>query len=102
MTSWRDGQNHLQRAWTESPLLVGAASVVLGAMVGLALPETDHENQLMGEARDIMMETVEDTVREKVDRVQQVATNAANAAKSAVGLSSTEDSATNTGAADGL
>jgi gas vesicle protein len=90
------GQNPLQRTWNESPLLMGAASAVFGALVGLAIPESERENQLMGEARDSVIDTVQETVREKVDRVQQVATDAVSAvqdaAKSAVGLTSSEDS----------
>jgi hypothetical protein len=92
----RDRQNPLLRTWNESPLLVGAASAVLGAMVGLAIPETERENQLMGDARDTLMETVQETVRDKVSRVQQVTTDAAKAvqdgAMSAVGLTAPEDS----------
>jgi hypothetical protein len=83
---------YVQRTWNENPLLVGAASAVLGALVGLAVPETEREHQLMGEARDNMVETVQDTVRDKVNQVQQAATNAVNtvkdAATAAVGASS--------------
>lgn len=83
-----------RRTWEQSPLLIGAASAVLGAIIGFAVPETERENQLMGEARDSMVETVQGTVREKVDQVQQAATDAVsnvqNAAKSVVGLASPE------------
>jgi hypothetical protein len=82
--------NQLRRTWNESPLLIGAAAAVLGAIIGLSVPETERENELMGETRDNMLETVQDTVRDKVTEVQQAATNAAtlveDAAKSAVGL----------------
>lgn len=89
-------QRHLRRAWDENPLVLGAASMVLGAVVGLAIPETERENDLMGESRDNLLETVQDTVKEKVTQVQEAATNAVGqvqeAAKSAVGLS--DDSST--------
>jgi hypothetical protein len=82
--------NQLRRTWNESPLLIGAAAAVLGAIVGLTIPETERENELMGETRDTMLDTVQETVRDKVTEVQQAATNAAtlvqDAAKSAVGL----------------
>lgn len=74
-------QNQLRRTWDESPLLIGAASAVIGAIVGLAIPETERENQMLGEARDSMVESVQGTVREKVNEVQQAATNAANTVK---------------------
>jgi hypothetical protein len=84
----------LRRSWNENPLLIGAAACVAGAIVGLAVPETERENELMGSARDGMIETVQETVREKVDQVQQAATDAAGtvqeAAKSAVGLTGTD------------
>ena len=82
----------LRRTWNETPLLIGAASAILGAIVGLTVPETNRENQLMGETRDNMLDTVQETVRDKVNQVQQAATDAAGivqeAAKNAVGLPS--------------
>ena len=84
-------QRHLRRAWDQNPLVLGAACLAMGAVVGLAVPETERENELMGESRDNLIETVQDTVKEKVNQVQQAATNAVgqvqDAAKSAVGLS---------------
>ena len=72
----RRAQRQLQNAWQESPLLVGAASAVLGAIIGMALPQTEKENELMGEARDTAVEGVQQTVRETVERVQDAATSA--------------------------
>lgn len=86
----------LRRTWNETPLLIGAAAAVLGAIVGLTIPETERENELMGETRDSMLDTVQETVRDKVTEVQQAATNAASlvqdAAKSAVGLGEADSS----------
>lgn len=84
--------SQLRRTWRETPLLIGAASAILGAIVGLTVPATNRENQLMGETRDNMLDTVQETVRDKVTQVQRAATDAAgiveDAAKSAVGLAS--------------
>jgi hypothetical protein len=83
-------QHRLRRSWNQSPLLVGAAAAVAGAIVGLAIPETEAEQELMGEARDSMISTVQNTAREKINDVQEAASNAMGtvqeAAKSAVGL----------------
>jgi len=93
-----DGElgTYLQRTWNENPLVLGVASAVAGALVGLGLPETDRENRWMGETRDSMVEAAQETVREKVEEVQHAATTAVNsvqeAAKSAVGLGSEEAS----------
>jgi hypothetical protein len=67
----RRAQNQLQRMLEDSPLLVGAGALLIGAAFGLAVPETEVENQWMGEAGD----TVRGTVKE---RTQQIAQNAAS------------------------
>jgi hypothetical protein len=79
-------QTGLQRAWDDNPLLIGAASAALGALVGLVVPETEAENEWMGERRDEMIEGVQQAVREKVDDVQKAATSAADQVKEAVGI----------------
>jgi hypothetical protein len=90
----------VRRTWSENPLIVGAAATVLGVVVGLAIPETVRENELMGDTRDNMLETVQDAVRDRVTKVQDAASSAANlvqdAAKGAVGLTS-KDSTTSEG-----
>ena len=90
----RGTQENLRRTWNENPLLVGAACAVIGAVAGLAIPETEREHRLMGETRDNLVETVQDTVRDKVEKVQEAASNAVStvqdAAATAVGLKSGE------------
>ena len=91
----RRTQNQLQRLMRENPLLAGAAAVVIGAAVGMALPETERENELMGEARDNVVDNVQHMARNAADRVQQaagnVATNAAsNVAAAAISGSGSE------------
>jgi gas vesicle protein len=91
----RRQQRQIRRTWDENPLIVGAASLVLGTVVGLAIPATERENQLMGDARDSMVESVQDKVREKVDEVQEVAAKTVDTVKDAAanltGLSSSSD-----------
>lgn len=86
----RGTQDQLRRTWNENPLIVGAACAVLGAVAGLAIPETEREHRLMGETRDNLVETVQDTVRDKVEKVQEAASNAVgtvqDAAANVVGL----------------
>ena len=78
-------QSQLQRTWNENPLLIAAASAVIGALVGLAIPETERENRMMGEARDNVVEGVQQMAKETAKKVQNAA---ATAATSAVGLTS--------------
>lgn len=74
-TSYR-AQNQLQRAINENPLAVGAAAAILGAAVGLALPETERENEWMGEARDTVVDRAQELAREAKDKVTNAASDA--------------------------
>lgn len=70
----RQGRNELQRMMEDNPLLVGAGAFAAGAIIGIALPETERENEWMGEARDAV-----------IDRAQEAAANATSQAKDAAG-----------------
>lgn len=60
----------------ENPLAVGAVALALGAAVGMALPSTRVEGQLMGEHKQQLLQKAQDTAGELVDKVKQVATEA--------------------------
>ena len=53
-----------QRQLQDRPLAIGAAAVAIGTMVGCALPRTDAEDQLMGEARNSVLSRAGDAVHE--------------------------------------
>lgn len=69
-------EDSLQSALRTNPLAVGAVTLALGTAIGLALPQTQRENQLMGEARDTLLERAQDFAQETVEKVQNVATEA--------------------------
>jgi hypothetical protein len=69
-------EDRLGRALQDNPLAVGAVALALGAAVGLALPLTERENQLMGEARDTLVERAQEFAQDTMDKVQHVATEA--------------------------
>ena len=69
-----------QRVLRENPLAVGTLAVGVGAAVGLAIPETSKEHEVMGEARDNLV----DKAQEKVQETQQKAQRVAEEAQSAV------------------
>ena len=69
----RRAQNQLQRMMEDSPLLVGAGALMIGAAFGLAVPETEVENQWMGEARDTVMERTQEMAQNAASQVQQAA-----------------------------
>jgi hypothetical protein len=76
-------QRGVQRLLQENPLAVGAAAVAAGAAVGLAIPGTRRENQLMGEARDNLMGKAQASAQETMHKVQRVAQEAQSAAQAA-------------------
>jgi len=56
-----------------SPLATGAIAAAVGLAVGLAIPETERENEVLGEARDSMIDRGRDAVRTAAERVQSAA-----------------------------
>ena len=57
----------------ENPLVVGAIALAIGAAVGLAIPSTRAENQLMGRTRDNLLQQAKESANEAVEKVQKVA-----------------------------
>ena len=73
----RRRQNQVQRMVQENPLLVGAGALMLGVAFGLAVPETEAENDLMGPTRDNMVDRARDMAHDAATEVQEAATEAA-------------------------
>lgn len=64
----------------ERPLAVGAMALGLGAAVGMLVPGTYRENRMMGEARDQLVEKVQDKAQDLAMRAQIVAEEAIDTA----------------------
>lgn len=62
----------------ENPLAIGAVAFAVGAVVGLAIPATEYENEIAGEARENLISKVKDSVNETVDKVKNIAGEAKN------------------------
>ncbi|MCA1717374.1 MAG: DUF3618 domain-containing protein, partial [Actinobacteria bacterium] len=77
----RRASGGFQRMLQENPLVVGALAVGTGAAVGLAIPETAKEHEVMGEARDTFVEKAQEKAEEAQQKVQRVAEEAQSAAK---------------------
>ena len=75
----------MQRMLRENPLTTGALAVGLGAAVGLAIPETRKEHEVMGEARDNLVEKAQGKAQEAQEKVQRVAEEARSAAEEEAG-----------------
>lgn len=72
-TKAQDTYNHYLE---EKPWAIGAVALAAGAAVGLAIPSTRYEGELMGEARVNLMEKAQDTAGDLVDKAKQVASEA--------------------------
>jgi ElaB/YqjD/DUF883 family membrane-anchored ribosome-binding protein len=77
----RRASGGFQRMLRENPLSVGALAAGVGAAVGLAIPETTKEHEVMGETRDNLVETVQEKAQDAQQKVQRVAEEAQSAAK---------------------
>jgi ElaB/YqjD/DUF883 family membrane-anchored ribosome-binding protein len=75
--------NQLERMVRDNPLMVGAIAAAVGAAVGLIVPETQREHELMGDARDQLFEKAKETATEAKERVEQAAVRAQDAAQKA-------------------
>lgn len=66
-------QDQYEEYMEKNPLAVGAVALALGAAVGFAFPSTQIEGKYMGEARNNLLQKAEETARDAVGKVQQVA-----------------------------
>ena len=65
----------------ENPLALGAIAVAVGAAVGFAIPSSQYEGKLMGEARENLVQRAQDAAGSLVDKARQVATEAGQTIK---------------------
>lgn len=77
----RKAKGGFQKALQESPLALGAAAVGLGVAIGLSIPESEKENQMMGETRDRLKDQAEHKAQDAKERAQRVAEEAKETAK---------------------
>jgi ElaB/YqjD/DUF883 family membrane-anchored ribosome-binding protein len=65
----------------ERPLVVGAATLAVGLLVGLSIPSTEAEDELMGETRDQLLDRAQEGAREVLDKGKEAAGHVADRAK---------------------
>jgi len=79
------GYSALDQWVHENPLAAGGVALLVGAAVGLALPATAKENEVMGPTRDELAHKAAETAQDVVGKVQSVAEKAIGTAKVALG-----------------
>lgn len=77
-------EDRFQNALVENPLAVGAISLAVGAAIGLAVPQTRREHEVLGEARDTLVERAQSVAQDTVEKVQQVAGQVVDQAETTV------------------
>ncbi len=85
----RDGFSHLME---DNPLVVGAIAIGIGALLGAAVPVTQKEDELMGQAGDKLRgkvgeagQAVREKGREAVEAARDIGSESASTIKDAVG-----------------
>jgi len=77
-------EDRFQQVLYENPLAVGAVALALGTAVGFSLPQTQRENELLGEARDTFIDRAQGVAQDTLEKVQQVAGDVMDQAQSTV------------------
>jgi hypothetical protein len=83
----RRRQGQFQHMVQDNPLLVGCGALMLGVAFGMAVPETETENELMGAARDSVVGRARGMAQEAANQVQDAASTVADAAGKIAGTS---------------
>jgi len=80
---FQQAESQLQRWMREQPLAVTAGAFAVGMTVGLAIPETQVEDQWMGEYRQDLTQQAQQVVQDTAPKVEKVAQQTVSAAKDA-------------------
>jgi ElaB/YqjD/DUF883 family membrane-anchored ribosome-binding protein len=68
----RRARNGYQRLLDEQPLALGLIGVAVGALLGAALPMSQREDRVMGEASDHVADQVKDSAREGLETAKEL------------------------------
>ena len=68
-TTTRQAQGQIERLFDDSPLVVGAAAVGIGALAASLIPNTEFEQRLYGQPRDQLIGQVEQVAQDALDQV---------------------------------
>ena len=63
-------ERSVEKAYFSQPLPFGALLFAFGAAAGLAIPHSDREDELMGEAKEKLLRKVEEAARNVIERAE--------------------------------
>lgn len=76
-----DARSQAADMFERAPLVAGLVAAGAGLAIGMLVPETEKENQLMGETRDQLMQQAQSKAQDVVEKVQTVAQDATESAR---------------------
>lgn len=75
------GRERIEETYDDNPFALGVAALAVGLVAGLAVPSTRKESELMGDARDRIVDRVKEEADDMRQRVENVAREVAQDAK---------------------
>jgi ElaB/YqjD/DUF883 family membrane-anchored ribosome-binding protein len=75
----RRAEHRVEDAVRQHPMAAGMVAAALGFAAGLMIPETDKEHELMGPARDRLLDRAQETASRAADSARDAAKQAASA-----------------------
>lgn len=84
MEQTRRAQGAVSDTFHENPMAYGLVALGIGAAVGLLIPATEPENRFMGQKRDELFNRAQSAASELATKVQTVAENTLDVAKTTV------------------
>lgn len=80
----RRAERAIEGAYMANPLAIGAAVLAGGALLGMALPRTDREDALLGDAREQFLVNAKEVAHGALETVQHLGEDAAQNVKGAL------------------
>jgi ElaB/YqjD/DUF883 family membrane-anchored ribosome-binding protein len=68
----RTTARRVENQYEESPMAMGAVALAIGLAVGLSVPGTRKETELMGDARDRLVDKTRERIADTTDKVERV------------------------------
>jgi len=74
-------QTEFDRLLRDNPLALGVVAIAVGAAVGMAIPETDRERTMIGDAGHQLVEKAQNLAEDAIGTMRQAASNAPEASQ---------------------
>ena len=72
----RSGGHKIEETFEQNPMVLGAVAAAVGLAIGMTLPATEKESQLMGSKRDELVDKAKEAISDTKDKVRSAAERA--------------------------